>query len=151
MAEPNNQTKITGVIHAKFSRTNQGKKDPTQFYTYTSIVLETDHPMKKSKTFPHFELGSKGIGVDDFDVGDFVEITYYMEGEEATWLDKEGNKVVKWVNRAKAMYIRHANLTTDDSKSVGNYTPREKRRIEKAEKDMAIPVMDDDDNDNLPF
>jgi hypothetical protein len=151
---PNNQNKITGVIYSKPTRTAPDKKGKNggQDYVFTSIILETDHPMRKSKTFPEFELGSKGLGIDDFEVGDNVEITFFAEGEDISWTDKQGNRVSKHISKNKAMYIRHSDITTDDSKSVGNYTPAEKRRLEKAEKSMLEPMPDPDEEEgDLPF
>jgi hypothetical protein len=147
----NNQNTITGVIFAKESREVPDTKNKNNGvpWVFWSITMETDHPNKSSKTFPEFELGSKATP-DEFEVGDAIEVTYFLEGEERSWNSKTtGEKVSKNFTKVKALYIKH--LDTNTLSAVGNDTPQEKRSKKNAEKEWG-PVPDGDiDDENLPF
>jgi hypothetical protein len=151
--KPNNQNPIKGVIFDKIVREvpDTKNKNGGNPYYFTTIVLETDHPQRKGKTFPMFELGARAGNAEDFNIGDPIELTYFLERDEQTWTDKRtGEKVTKFVSKNKGLYIKHADIDARE-KNVGNKTAKEIRREAKAEKDLAIPMMDDDDNEQLPF
>jgi len=140
--EKNNLYKINGTIYAKNVRTAQGKKDPTVTYEFLSIILEVKRQYK-DKTYtelPEFELGN-GVSIDDFSVGDNVEITFSLAGKKITdtW-----HKTT-----AKALYIKHADTNT--LREVGGQTPSE---MNKKEEVFVAPLPysngNDEDND-LPF
>ena len=148
----NNQNPIKGVIYDKIVREvpdTKGKNGGNPYY-FTTIVLETDHPQRKGKTFPMFELGAKAGNAEDFSIGDPVELTYFLERDEQTWIDKKtGEKVKKFVAKNKGLYLKHDDIDSNTGKNVGNKTAKEIRREQKAEKDFAIPPIDEEDD--LPF
>jgi hypothetical protein len=111
----------------------------------------------KDKTYtelPEFELGN-GVSIDDFSVGDNVEITFSLAGKKILYTpkDKEGEEVGEtctwYKTTAKALYIKHADTTT--LREVGGQTPSEKYQKEN----VFVPPLpystgNEEDND-LPF
>jgi hypothetical protein len=148
----NNQNPIKGVIFDKIVREvpDTKNKNGGNPYYFTTIVLETDHPQRKGKTFPMFDLGAKAGNAEDFSIGDPVELTYFLERDEQSWTDKKtGEKVTKFVAKNKGLYLRHDDIDSGAGKNVGNKTAKEIRREQKAEKDLAILPMDEESD--LPF
>ena len=147
MKQENNKYAITGVIYEKPVRRVQGKKDTTQFYEFPSVILEVSRQYK-DKTYtelPEFELG-RGVSLDQFEIGDKVEIVFALAGKRLTDTFHK--------TTAKAIYIRHTDIERDDTKTVGGETITEARKRERAEKEVFIPpspLKDDDEDDNLPF
>ena len=149
----NNQNTITGTIFAKNSRevADTKNKNNGQPWVFWSIVLETDHPNRQSKTFPEFELGTKATP-EDYEVGDPIEVTYYLEGEERSWTDRNGQKQTKNFTKIKASYIKH--LDTNVTTEAGNETTTDKRRKAKADQSYPNPLLDGIDNgddEEAPF
>jgi hypothetical protein len=149
----NNQSTITGTIFAINRREVPDKKNKNNGkpWLFTSIIIETDHPNRQSKTFPEFELGTKATP-DDYAVGDQVEITYYLEGEERSWDGKDGQKQTKNFTKIKAMYIKHPDTNTISE--VGNDTATDKRRKAKADQSYSNPLLDgigEEEGGDAPF
>jgi hypothetical protein len=153
MAELNNQPNIRGVIFEKFVREvpDKNNKNNGEPFFFTTIVLETDNPTSKKKTFPQFDLGTKAGDGKNFNIGEEVEITYFLERDLQEWKDKAtGEKVKKYVAKNKGMYIRK--LADNTLTNVGSTTAEEFRSKARAEanKDTIAdkPLNEDDD---LPF
>jgi hypothetical protein len=149
----NNNYPITGVIYSKPVEIKQGKKDPTKTYEFRSVVLEVDTVKeiermvdgvpKKSritkKELCKLDL-APWVSIDDFDIGNTVEIDFFLEG--SLWKNQKGEEVV--FTKAKATYIKlisrnavpHAKK--DDGGVTAPLTPEERRD-------------DNFDDDNLPF
>ena len=144
--DSNNFYKITGVIYAKPTKTVQGVKDPSKSYDFSSIILEVkrDYKEKTYTELPEFELG-KGVSLVDFEIGDKVEISFALAGKKVT---ETFHKTT-----AKAIYIKHADIQTNDLREIGGKSPQEIRREEKAEKELFTGDTGDDKDElsDLPF
>jgi len=144
----NNLYKIRGVINALPVRTAEDKKGKNggKPYEFPSVILEVKRQYKDKEyiELPEFELGY-GVSLADYATGDLVEITFSLSGKKisATW-----HKTV-----AKAIYIRHADIESAGTRTVGGDTWEERRQKEKAEKDLFVPPnpYDDEDDSDLPF
>jgi len=98
--EQNNKYKIQGTIYDKKFDEITGKKDPTQTYRKYVITLEVtsseerngkDGTRFSTKTeLPQFEAFNPGYDMDDFKIGDLVDIYFYMAGMEFTY--KKGDR-----------------------------------------------------------
>jgi hypothetical protein len=101
----NNSYSITGVIYSKPIEKKQGKKDATKTYEFRAVVLEVDTvkelervidgEKKKSritkKELVKLELAS-WLDLDNFDIGNSVEIDFFMEG--TLWKNPRTNEEV---------------------------------------------------------
>jgi hypothetical protein len=148
--EKNNVHTIKGVIFEKPVREVPDKKNKNngEPYKFPSIILElvTKHKEKEYRTLPEFELGNRGLNLDDFAVGDKVEITFAMEGKAVspTW-----HKTT-----AKCLYIRHTDIQYDDSADTSSDKPRRENKKEKDIFEASLPYANGDndpDTENLPF
>jgi hypothetical protein len=135
----NNIHKIEGIIYSRPVRTVPDKKGKNGGvpYEFPSIILEVKRNSKGIEyiTLPEFEMG-RGVNIQDFAVGDKVEITFALEGK----------KIGDWhKTTAKAIYIRHTDIQGDDSRDVG--------RQETSRDTTFVPPAPDteDDSSDLPF
>jgi hypothetical protein len=143
MAERNNLYSIKGVIYAKPVRTAEGRKGTKtegQTFTFPSIILEVKRSYndKEYIELPEFELG-KGLNLEDFAVGDRVEITFALGGKK---ISDTFHKTV-----AKALYIKHTDIERDDTRAVGaEFVPPKRESV-------FVPPnpMDEEEDDQLPF
>ena len=148
----NNNYPITGVIYSKPTETKTGKKDITKTYEFKSVVLEVDTvkelarmidgEMKKSrinkKELVKLDLAS-WLSLDDLDIGNSVEIDFFLEG--SLWTNGKGEQVV--FTKPKATYVKL--LDRNGIPHVG-----------KVDDNIAPPLPrasdeDNDNNDDLPF
>lgn len=130
-----------GTIFDKNSRTVQGRKDPTQSYTFSSFKLEmvSNQGGKTYTDIPEFQCG-KGVNIDDFEIGDYVTVRFVLKGKKIsdTWHKTE----------LSAIFVKHADLSgTKDNKATGGgvYTPKT---------DWAPPVPESGEQEeemDLPF
>jgi hypothetical protein len=111
--DQNNYYPLEGTLFAKPSRTVRGKKDPTQEYTFASIIIEvsTTYKEKTYTTFPEFELG-KNANVDEFSIGDRVRVFFSLEGKEDKYKDKDGTPRTIQRTKARAKRIEFTDLKT---------------------------------------
>ena len=108
-----------GTLFDKNTRTVQGKKDPTQSYTFSSFKLEmvSNQGGKTYTEIPEFHCG-KGVNIDDFEIGDYVSVRFVLKGKKIsdTWYKTEAN----------AIFVKRAELEgSKDNKATrgGVYTP----------------------------
>ena len=147
-----NMFKIKGVIFAKPVRVvpDTKNKNGGKPYEFGSVILEVkrDYKGKVYQELPEFELGF-GVGLDDFAVGDFVELTFSMSGKK---INEHFHKTV-----AKAIYIKHGDISNDDTTTVGGESSDDRRIREKRDKEAQKEVFvapnpaDDPEDDGLPF
>jgi hypothetical protein len=146
----NNLYPITGTIYSLPVRTVAGKvgtKTEGQTFEFKSIILEVKREYKGKEyiELPEFELGF-GVSIDDYAVGDYVQITFSCSGKaiSSTW-----HKTL-----LKAIYIKFADSDSSE-RTVGGKSAREIRREEKADKEVftgaANPLEDEPEDDGLPF
>jgi hypothetical protein len=149
MAEfKNNLYKMQGVIYAMPVRTAEDKKGKNggKPWEFPSVILEVKRTYKDKEfvELPEFDLGY-GVSLTEYAIGDLVEITFSLSGK----------KIGNWhKTTAKAIYIRHADISSGGVRSVGGDTWEERRQKEKAEKDIFTPpnpYEDDDEPCDLPF
>jgi hypothetical protein len=146
MAETNNFYKINGVIYAKPVRKVEGKKGTKtegQTFEFSSIILEVKR-VYKDKTYtelPEFELG-KGVNIDDFAIGDKVDVFFSCGGKKISDTFHKTS--------LKAAYLKHSDIQGNDTQEVGGKTPRE---INKKEETFVVPnpYNGNDDESDLPF
>lgn len=136
----NNIHKLEGVIYAKPVRTAPDKKGKNGGvpYEFPSIILEVKRKSQDKEyiTLPEFEMG-RGVNIQDFAVGEKVEIIFAMEGK----------KIGEWhKTSAKAIYIRHTDIQYDDSRDVDHQEV--KRDATFIPPDPTLPIEPEDD---LPF
>jgi hypothetical protein len=144
MAERNNLKDITGVIYAKPIKKVTAKKGPNkgQEVEIPSLVLEIRGNGNGIDyiDFHEFSIGNKSIPMDDFAIGDPVVITYALGG-------------VKWndgfINRTKAIYIKHADVDYNDTTDLRAQKPT---KVKEEVFTGAVPETDEPDELNdLPF
>lgn len=141
MANKNtNYFSIEGTIYSKPSRVVTSKKDGKE-YEFKSIILELkrEHKGKTYTELPEFHLGYN-VSDSGFEVGDYVQVNFSLSGKE---ISASFHKT-----ELKALYIRHPDINThDDTMDVGGEPFRPPKKIEEP----AIPMMDEPDDDDLPF
>ena len=141
-----------GTIYAKNVRKVVGKKDPTKEYEFRTIVLEvkTTKEVKRddkiqyiSKTnLLEFDIAS-WIDIEDYSVGDYIDIRFIIEGVE--YNKKDGEK--GYMNKLKTTYIKYADIDSGDGKKASSkYTPPTQR-----EEVFVVPDPEDVDQGDLPF
>ena len=137
---------IEGVIFAIPQRTQTGKKDPSKTYIFTSVILEVDTGyLPKPKELPEFHIRKRDFSIDNFAVGDPVEITFAMTGGELP--TKDGGKWHK--TEAVLVSIKHLERDYNDTKTV-DYSYRKPKQEEVVMPDI-FPAEDKDNENDLPF
>jgi len=136
-----NLPKATGVIYAKPVRTADGKKgtkNEGKTFEFPSIILEIkeEYGGKTFTDLPEFELG-RGLNLEQFEVGDHVEITYKPCGRK---ISDHWHKTY-----LRALYIRHTDINGNDGLDV-SLPAKEKDTFEAVN-----PYDNDGDTDDLPF
>jgi hypothetical protein len=142
---------IIGTIYALPVRTVAGKvgtKNEGKTYEFKSIILEVkrNYKGKDYVELPEYELGF-GVSIDDYAVGDYVQITFSCTGKA---ISESWHKTV-----LKAIFIKFADRDSKEQ-TVGGKSAREIRREEKAEKEVFVGAAnpleeEDDDFKDLPF
>lgn len=138
----NNLTDIEGVIYAKPIKKVIPKKGPNkgQEVEIPSLVLEIrgNGNGKEYVEFHEFSIGNRSIPLDEFSIGDRVTITFALGG-------------VKWgdgfINRTKAIYIRHTDVDYNDTTDLRATKPAKKKEVFT----VAIPGEEDEESDGPPF
>jgi len=148
---------IRGTIYAKDFTEIQGKKDPMAKYPKYVLTLEVKTPREIKKdgkeqfitttTFPQLE--SFGVNLDGFDVKDFVEIRFFLQGRP--YKGKDGQD--KIMTKAMIQHIKYADI------DGGHGTHKGKVKVESTTdpKELDIFVVPDPgaeadpDFDGLPF
>jgi len=134
----NGTGKITNNENKETCPICKGKKkidDPTKEYKFPSIILEMKKTYKDKEytDLPEFELG-RGVNIDDFKVGDSIDITFALSGKK---ISDTFHKTA-----LKALYIKHSDLNY----GVDVDTPQEQR-----ENTFTPPNPYDKEDDDLPF
>ena len=144
---------MTGVVYSKPVEKKDGKKDPTKSYEFKSIVIEVDTAKeierdingekKKSritkKELVKLDLAS-WLSIDDLDIGNTVEVDFFLEG--SLWTNGKGEQVV--FTKPKATYVKllDRNGIHHEGKVADNIAPPLPR---------ASNSDDDDSDEPLPF
>jgi len=135
-----NQTHpIEGTIYAINTRTVQGRKDPTETFTFVSVVLEVDtgYPIKP-KSLPEFHIRRRNLSVEGFAVGDKVEITFALVGGAVP-----GTK--PWhKTEAVLLAIRHLDINYNDTKEI-NYSYKKEKPVVEQQASFFPPESDDEE------
>lgn len=114
MAENKNYFRVDGVVFAKPVKEGISKKGEP--YSIPSLILEIKSIYKDKiySTTPEFILG-KGVGVDDYAIGDMVTVTFALEGKTRKYNGKE------WIDtHPRAIYVKHADLDANRDTHQGN-------------------------------
>jgi len=163
MKNQNNKYKIQGTIYdIKFDEIT-GRKDPTQTYRKYLITLEVTSSEERSgkdgtkfstKTeLPQFEAFNPGYDMDQFKIGDLVDIYFYMAGMEFTYKkgDKAGQKGI--MSRSPITFIKHAVLDVQTDGKVDMTASSDINELNKPiDKVFVPPALDDEDElSDLPF
>jgi len=146
---------IKGTIYAKEFTEIQGRKDPTAKYAKYVLTLEVKTPREIKKdgkdqyitttTFPQLE--SFGINLDGFEVKDFVEIRFFLQGRP--YKSKDGQD--KIMTKAMIQHIKYADIDR------GHDTHKGKVKTDSMSdpKELEIFVVPDtsgnEDFSDLPF
>jgi len=145
----NNYFPITGVIFEKLTRHVVGKagtKNEGKEWDFKSIVLEIKYKDVNGNDKPtliEVDFGTADIE-HGFDVGDTVQIELQLIGRDP---EKEG----RIFNKCKAFYIRHPDLQINDTRNVAGESVYDKKRKEKALKEIPVVEDKDEEEDDLPF
>jgi hypothetical protein len=154
MKDKNNYYDISGVIYAKPMRLVPDKKNKNngQPWEFPSIILEVkrEYDGREFIELPEFDLG-KGVSTEDFSVRDNVTITFSLSGREIEYKDRQGEKAKMHKTTAKALYIKHSDIQSNDTRAIGtSFVP--------AHKDDSIPPLPysegaskEEDESDLPF
>jgi hypothetical protein len=157
----NNDYRIVGTIYDK--QINEWDKGDKHYFKYV-ITLEVEPKRKdytftrdnkdgttdtkvrsakeKDKNLPQFEAFM--INMDDYDIGDTVEVKFYLVGQP--WTNKEGKRVI--FTRNSITFIKHADLDADRPTNIGKITVDDP----KPPKKDSFPQADPDEGiDQLPF
>ena len=159
MATKEKSFNIEGTIYAKNARVVQGKKDPTKEYTFNTIILEvtsgkTIERDGQSKfitktTLIEFDV-AQWIPIDDYSVGDFIDIRFIIEGNEFT--RKDGTK--GFITKLRASFIKYADLQGTKDNKVSVNAMSDINELPQAKESVFIapdPGADDDEMSDLPF
>ena len=136
MAE-NNYPEVKGIIHSKPIKKVTGKKGATkgQEIEIPSIVIEFTYKNAQRSQLASFQI-ARSVPIDEFSVGDTVELTYVIES--VPWKED-------YITRARAIYIKHADVNYNDTKDLRPQRP-------KKETVFVTPSPNDDlADDQLPF
>lgn len=156
--ENNNEHRLTGTLYSKLTRRVVGTKAKNkgkefEFYYYIveaqSMIRKTEAKDDKinniaftKKDLVKFSL-PYGMSIDEFDIGDPVDIAFTITGRE--WTNKEGVKDV--INENKITYIRFADIKTDEGKPKKDMTFVPPQFKPASESSLGSPDVEDD----LPF
>lgn len=161
MAEINNSYSITGVLHDVEKVQIRGKKDPTQTYDKYLFTLEVTSSGDRKRgdevkfttdtQFPQFEaFNLRGINPDDFQIGDLLEIRFFLEGKKFTRKsgDRAGQEGI--MNKNVITFMKFGDLDGGYSNHKGKVT------IDSPKEDVFVPPSKKDDTqnrdyDDLPF
>jgi hypothetical protein len=148
----NNNYPITGVIYSKPVETKTGKKDPSKTYEFKSVVLEVDTVKeiermidgeKKKSRITKKELCkldlAPWVSLDDLDIGNTVEIDFFLEG--SIWKNQKGEEVV--FTKAKATYVKLI-----DRNGIGHERKVDDTFVAPRQNNEDI---NDEESDALPF
>jgi len=130
--------KTSGIIYAKPVRRADGKKgtkNEGKVFEFPSIILEMKKTYKDKEytDLPEFELG-RGVNIDDFKVGDTIDITFALSGKK---ISDTFHKTA-----LRALYIKYSELNY----GVDVDAPQEQR-----ENTFTPPNPYDKEDDDLPF
>jgi hypothetical protein len=143
--------KIKGIVYSKPIDVRKGKKDPTKSYEFRSIVIETkvtnefikvidDKQIKQRVTKPKllkFDL-SDGMNIDEFEVRDPIEISFFLDGNEYT----DVNGMNQIITKPKASFIKFIDIEG---------VPKRERTKEDITFAPPSQVSDDDNTDDAPL
>lgn len=162
-----NSFNITGVIYSKYSRpwtsTKKGREEHGEFHYYIVEHTEqrsgkrkiTDEEREQGKSDEYFSTVRNliefrlayGIGIDDFNIGDLIKVSFRVRGNEIKRKDGSG---VWFKTELEAYYIKHGDI--DTKKDVPNQYPSYKPTKVKQDDTFVPPDPDaQDDTSDLPF
>jgi len=133
---------VSGVIYAKPVKKNvEIKKGPNkgQFVDIPSLVLDFSYNGSDKSQLLSFNI-ARNIPIDEFEVQDRVVVTYATES--IPWKDD-------YITKARAIYIKHADVDYNDTKDLRPQRPTTKKD------DVFVPPSpnekEEDDQSDLPF
>jgi hypothetical protein len=156
MAVENLQT-IKGTLYAKDTRKVKNTKKPTEpDWEFMSIKVEynLDFGGRARTCIAEMQL-DRGVGFDEFSVGDSISVDYYLFGKaiSSTWFKTEAKVVhIGFADRDSSYDNHKGKIKVDAMSDIDTIAEPRKETNEHKEKVFVAPSPnDDDDMTDLPF
>lgn len=130
MSETNNKYPIKGTIYEKKMIPVKGTKDPTQIYNKYIITLEVTSSEERNvkdgtkymtqTEFPQFEAFAPKFDMDSFNIGDFVEIRFFLSRKKFTYKHGDRKGEEGWIQSHPITWMKFADLGSDQPRQSGN-------------------------------
>lgn len=163
MAETN-EFKLVGTVYKIDVTDIPGKKDPTQVYKKHVFTIENNRAREtkytdkkgderrgygKKSEFPVVEFFNNGAA-EAFSIGDFVEVSGYLSGQE--WTAPDGK--VRMIQRNSGTFIKFADLDAGHPTHKGKVKTDADTEVSKLREVFKAPdtdILPLDDESDLPF